>query len=59
MKFRIEKTQEKSDWMNDRMEENCSFEYIKGMINGERINIGIFCVDTKEFFPFNIIIEEV
>ena len=40
----------KEKWMNERMEKGCSFIYKKGIVNGERINIMIICVETEEWF---------
>ncbi len=48
-------TLEKKAWMNERMKLGHSFEYIKGLVDGHdgKINIGVRCIETDEFFQFN------
>ena len=52
--FKIIRSPEKAAFMNERMAKGYSFRYIKGKIDNcdTIVNIGIECVDTNEFFPF-------
>ena len=46
--------EEKSKWMQERMDKGYSFTYHKGEIEGYsgKINIGVSCDETEEFFCF-------
>jgi len=43
---------EKIAWMNERMDKGYSFEYIKGIVFNEYMNVGVLCVDDQETFYF-------
>lgn len=45
---------EKSKWMQERMDKSYSFIYHKGELEGYvgKINIGVTCIETNEFFCF-------
>lgn len=51
-KFIMKNQKEKSAWMNERMAKGYSFIYFKGIVNGEKINVGVECVETSEQFDF-------
>jgi hypothetical protein len=39
--------------MNRRLEYGYSFKYVKGLVNKEKVNIGVECIETGEFLPFH------
>ena len=56
-KFIMKNKKEKSVWMNERMAKGYSFIYFKGIVNNEKINVGVECVETGEQFDFQWISE--
>ncbi len=44
---------EKSEWMQERMDKGYSFRYFKGVVDGEKINVSVLCIETGEEFYFD------
>lgn len=45
--------EEKSKWMDERMAKGWSFKYNKGIVNGERMNVSVTCIEDNQTFVFD------
>lgn len=50
--MKMKNDKEREIWMNNYMSKGYSFSYIKGLVNSEKINIAVKCIEANEIFNF-------